>query len=73
MGRDNASNYKRYGGRINSEHILLKAKNHDVITIGENVSYWYHRSHDENHRASGSNWSGVSVFVSSTPLISPTW
>ncbi|MBQ9215590.1 MAG: TonB-dependent receptor [Prevotella sp.] len=46
MGGDNASTYKRYGGRINSEHILLKAKDHDVITIGENVSYWYHKSHD---------------------------
>ena len=50
MGGDNASNYKRYGGRINSEHVLLKGKDllgdeHDLITIGENVSYWYHKYH----------------------------
>ena len=50
MGGDNASNYKRYGGRINSEHVLLKGKDllgdeHDLITIGENVSYWYHKNH----------------------------
>lgn len=51
MGGDNASSYKRYGGRINSEHIVLKGKDllgeeHDLLTIGENVSYWYHKSHD---------------------------
>ena len=46
MGGSNASDYSRYGGRINSEHILLKGKNRDIITIGENISYWYHSSHD---------------------------
>jgi TonB-linked SusC/RagA family outer membrane protein len=51
MGGSNASNYKRYGGRINSDHVLLRGKDligeeHDLITIGENMSYWYHRSHD---------------------------
>ena len=46
MGASNASNYKRYTGRINSEHILLKGKTHDIITIGENISYWYTKSHD---------------------------
>ncbi|MBQ5577479.1 MAG: SusC/RagA family TonB-linked outer membrane protein, partial [Prevotella sp.] len=50
MGGDNASSYKRYGGRINSEHVVLKGKDllgdeHDLLTIGENVSYWYHKSH----------------------------
>ena len=46
MGADNASNYKRYTGRINSEHVLLKGKSRDIITIGENISYWYTKSHD---------------------------
>ncbi len=45
LGGSNASDYKRYGGRINSEHILLKGKDHSIITLGENVSYWYHSSH----------------------------
>ena len=50
MGGENASDYKRYGGRINSEHVVLKGKDllgeeHDLLTIGENLSYWYHRSH----------------------------
>ena len=31
MGADNASNYKRYGGRINSEHVLLKGRYHNPV------------------------------------------
>lgn len=46
LGGKNASDYSRYGGRVNSEHILLKGKEHSIITIGENISYWYHSSHD---------------------------
>ncbi len=47
MGRDNASNYKRYGGRINSDHVLYRNdKGRDVVTVGENISFWYHSSHD---------------------------
>lgn len=46
LGGSNASNYRRYGGRVNSEHILLKGKDHSIITLGENISYWYHDSHD---------------------------
>lgn len=46
LGGNNASDYERYGGRINSEHILLKNDSHSIITLGENVSYWYHSSHD---------------------------
>ncbi len=46
MGGENASSFERYGGRINSEHILLKGKDHSIITLGENLSYWYHSSHD---------------------------
>lgn len=46
MGGSNASDYSRYGGRINSEHIVLKGKDRDIITVGENLSYWYNSSHD---------------------------
>ena len=38
MGADNASNYKRYGGRINSEHVLLKANDRDVISQSRMVT-----------------------------------
>ncbi len=69
MGGSNASDYKRYGGRINSEHVLLKAKDHDLLTIGENVSYWYHRSHD---LAEGNGyWNIMQAAYVASPLVEP--
>ena len=74
MGGDNASTYKRYGGRINSEHVLLKGKDllgeeHDLITIGENVSYWYHKSHD---LAEGNGyWNIMQAAYIASPLVEP--
>lgn len=67
MGADNASNYKRYTGRINSEHILLKGRTHDVITIGENISYWYTKSHDLAE--STGYWNIVQPVYTASPLI----
>ncbi len=72
MGGDNASNYKRYGGRINSEHVLLKGKDllgeeHDIITIGENMSYWYHRSHDLAE--SNGYWNIMQAAYIASPLV----
>ena len=69
MGGDNASDYKRYGGRINSEHILLKGKTHDIITVGENVSYWYHRSHDLAE--SNGYWNIMQAAYIASPLVEP--
>ncbi len=74
MGGDNASTYKRYGGRINSEHVLLKSKDllgdeHEIITIGENLSYWYHRSHD---LAEGNGyWNIMQAAYVASPLVEP--
>ena len=69
MGGDNASTYKRYGGRINSEHILLKTKDHDVITIGENLSYWYHRSH--SLAESNGYWNVMQAAYIASPFVEP--
>ncbi len=67
MGADNASDYSRYGGRINSEHILLKGKDRDIITVGENLSYWYHSSHD---LAEGNGyWNIMQAAYSASPLV----
>ncbi|WP_352421440.1 SusC/RagA family TonB-linked outer membrane protein [Proteiniphilum sp.] len=33
--------FQRYTGRINSEHVILKVRDFDVITIGENLTYTY--------------------------------
>ncbi|MEE1346350.1 MAG: SusC/RagA family TonB-linked outer membrane protein, partial [Bacteroidales bacterium] len=48
IGADNASSYRRYGGRINSDHVLYKSAKdgRNVVKIGENLSFWYHKSHD---------------------------
>ena len=68
MGGDNASTYSRYGGRINSEHVLLRnAKGRDIITLGENISYWYHKSHQ---MAEGNGyWNAVKPVYSASPLV----
>ena len=69
MGGDNSSDYRRYGGRINSEHILLQGKTHDIITIGENLSYWYHRSHDLAE--SNGYWNIMQAAYIASPLVEP--
>lgn len=68
MGRDNASDYSRYGGRINSEHIVLKGDDdRSIITIGENLSYWYNSSHDLPE-GSGS-WNIMNYAYQASPLV----
>ena len=74
MGGDNASTYKRYGGRINSEHILWKGKDllgeeHEIVTIGENLSYWYHKSHDLAE--SNGYWNIMQAAYVASPLVEP--
>ncbi len=67
LGGDNASDYKRYGGRINSEHVLLKGNDHNIITLGENLSYWYHSSHD---LAEGNGyWNIMQPVYANSPLV----
>ena len=46
MGADQASYYKRNTIRLNSDHVLLRVKDFDAITIGENISIGYTKSHD---------------------------
>jgi TonB-linked SusC/RagA family outer membrane protein len=74
MGGDNASSYQRYGGRINSEHVLLKGKDllgeeHEIITIGENLSYWYHKSH--TLAESNGYWNVMQAAYIASPLVEP--
>ena len=74
MGGSNSSDYKRYGGRINSDHVLLKGKDllgeeHDLLTIGENLSYWYHRSH--TLAESNGYWNVMQAAYIASPLVEP--
>ncbi|MBR1688490.1 MAG: TonB-dependent receptor, partial [Prevotella sp.] len=67
MGGDQASSFQRYSGRINSEHIVLKGKTHDIITIGENISYWYHKSHELAE--DGGYWNIMQPTYTTSPLV----
>ena len=67
MGADRASFYKRHTIRINSDHVLLKARDFDVITIGENVSIGYNKSHDLAE--DGMYWSYIHSLLQTCPLM----
>ena len=67
MGADRASYYKRHTIRINSDHVLLKAKDFDAITIGENISIGYNRSHDLAE--DGMYWSYIHSLLQTCPLV----
>ena len=74
MGGENASSYNRYGGRINSDHVVLRGKDligeeHDLLTLGENVSYWYHKSHDLAE--SNGYWNIMQAAYIASPLVEP--
>ena len=67
MGADQASYYNRHTIRINSDHVLLKAKDFDVIIIGENVSLGYSKSHDLAEQ--GMYWSYIHSLLQTVPLM----
>ena len=67
MGADQASYYKRHTVRINSDHVLLKAKDFDAITIGENISLGYNKSHDLAE--DGMYWSYIHSLLQTNPLV----
>ena len=67
MGADKASYYKRHTIRINSDHVLLRAKDFDAITIGENISIGYNKSHDLAE--DGMYWSYIHSLLQTVPLL----
>ncbi len=67
MGADMASFYKRHTIRVNSDHVLLKAKDFDAITIGENISIGYNKSHDLAE--DGMYWSYIHSLLQTSPLM----
>ena len=67
MGADRASYYKRHTIRINSDHVLLKAKDFDAITIGENISLGYSKNHDLAE--DGMYWSYIHSLLQTNPLV----
>ena len=67
MGADMASYYKRHTVRINSDHVLLRVKDFDAITIGENISIGYTKSHDLAE--AGMYWSYIHSLLQTCPLM----
>ena len=67
MGADMASNYSRHTIRMNSDHVLLKAKDFDAITIGENISIGYSKSHELAEQ--GMYWSYIHSLLQTNPLV----
>ncbi len=67
MGADMASYYKRHTIRINSDHVLLRVKDFDAITIGENISIGYNKSHDLAE--DGMYWSYIHSLMQANPLL----
>ena len=67
MGADQASYYKRHTIRINSDHVLLKAKDFDAITIGENISIGYNKNHDLAE--DGMYWSYIHSLLQTAPVV----
>ena len=67
MGADQASYYKRHTIRLNSDHVLLKAKDFDVITLGENISIGYTRNHDLAE--DGMYWSYIHSLLQTSPFV----
>ena len=67
MGAEMASFYKRHTIRINSDHVLLRVKDYDAITIGENISIGYTKSHDLAE--DGMYWSYIHSLLQTCPLV----
>ena len=67
MGADQASYYKRHTIRLNSDHVLLKAKDFDAITIGENISISYDKSH--SLAEDGMYWSYIHSLLQTCPFV----
>lgn len=67
LGKPFASSYDRYTARINSDHVLLKGKDFDIIKIGENLNFSYST---KNGVGQGNQyWNDVYLALSACPLL----
>ncbi len=67
FGGNNQSDYERYNVRLNSTHAIWKAKDFDIIKLGENLTF----SHTGNQGISTSNmyWNNIHDLLVGNPLI----
>ena len=69
FGGNNQSKYQRYNVRMNSDHVLLKGKDFDIIKIGENMTF----SHTSNQGIDTGNmyWNNMHDLLVGNPLLLP--
>lgn len=67
FGAPKASKYDRYTVRLNSDHTLVKGRDHDILKIGENVNFYYSTHHGISQNMVGYN--DINVALNTTPLL----
>ncbi|MCC8095931.1 MAG: SusC/RagA family TonB-linked outer membrane protein, partial [Tannerellaceae bacterium] len=61
------SEYDRYTARLNSEHIILKGKDRDIVKVGQNLTYTFSRN---SGIATGNiYWNDIHNMVIANPLL----
>ncbi len=67
LGGDAQSKYERFNVRLNSDHVILKGKDFDIIKIGENLTF----SHVGNSGIATGNmyWNSVHNLQTGNPLL----
>ena len=67
LGGPMQSKYNRHTVRINSDHVVLKTKDFDAITIGETLNYFYRSHHDIS--ADNIYWNAFHNAIVANPLL----
>lgn len=67
IGKPVEPSYDRYTARFNSEHVILKKEDFDVIKFGENMSYSY--SERSGIGIGNIYWNDVHNFLTANPLM----
>ena len=67
FGKPVASDYERTSIRLNSDHVILKAANRDVIKLGENLNYNY--SVKGGIGTGNQYWNDISNMLRGAPLM----
>lgn len=67
IGKPVEPNYERYTSRLNSEHVILKNKDFDVIKFGENMTYSY--SEKSGIGIGNIYWNDVHNLIVANPLL----
>ena len=67
IGKPVEPNYERYTSRLNSEHVILKNNDFDIIKFGENMTYSY--SEKSGIGIGNIYWNDVHNFLVANPLL----